>query len=132
MENLTQLKISIKQPMSDDIRELEQLTYQLRDEIKELDVEKVGIEKSIDEIPKGAKTGEIVTFGNLLVHLAPSVIPSIINSAISWLSNHKSHSITVEIDGDKLEVTNPSSEQQKRLIDTWIRHRMKKGEASGL
>ena len=38
----------------------------------------------------------------------------------SWLTRHERHRVTVEINGDKLELAGVTAEQQQRLIDAWV------------
>jgi hypothetical protein len=56
-------------------------------------------------------------------------LTTIINLIQSKLT--KDRSVTLEIDGDKLEVTGISSEDQKRLIDDWLKRRQKPKKAHG-
>ena len=78
--------------------------------------------------------------GSLLVTLGTSavstVIPNLSNTLQSWLTRHERRKISLEIGGDKIEVTGVSDEQQQRLIESWIsRHseeqRGKKGKYDG-
>jgi len=48
------------------------------------------------------------------------ILSSIINVIQSWASNHKDHSITLEIKGDKITVNGISKKDEKRLIDSWL------------
>ena len=63
-----------------------------------------------------------VTWGALLVALTASggVLTTLVNTLQSWLTRHERRSVTLEIDGDRLEVTGISSQEQQRLIDTWL------------
>jgi hypothetical protein len=63
----------------------------------------------------------LVTLATSAAAGAGGVLPTLINTVQSWLSRrHENRSITLEIQGDKLEVSSVSSEEQRRLIDTWI------------
>jgi hypothetical protein len=124
VDNVTELSLKINSMSESEDEELELITRRLREEILKLDVENVDLVKA-GETPKGARSGDVVALGSLLVTLATSggVIPSLINTVQSWLGRtEKGHSITLEIDGDKLEVTGISSQKQQQLIDTWIKH----------
>jgi Effector Associated Constant Component 1 len=114
----------------DDAEKLAELTDQLREDIQELDVEKVELVRSNEELPKGAKAGDAVAWGSLLVTLAGSsgVIPALINTLQSWFTRHERRSMTIVIGEDKLEVTDISSDEQKRLIEAWIRRQEEKKE----
>jgi hypothetical protein len=68
--------------------------------------------------------------GSMLVTLgasaASTAIPNLTNTLQSWLSRHERRKISVEIGGDKLEVTGISGKEQQRLIDTWISRHIEK------
>jgi hypothetical protein len=130
VDKVNELSLKINGTPESDDEELELITRRLRDEILKLDVEDVDLVKA-GEIPKGARAGDVVTLGSLLVTLIASggVLPNLINAVQSWLGRTKQgHSITLEVDGDKLEVTRISSQTQQQLIDTWIKHQEAKIE----
>jgi Effector Associated Constant Component 1 len=113
---------------SDDEEELERSTQQLREELLDLNLDTVALAKT-GIAPKGSKAGEeIVSWGSLIVTLAASggVLPSLIGTVQSWLSRRENQKILIEIDGDKLEVTGISSEEQNRLIDVFVSRHSKK------
>jgi hypothetical protein len=135
MSNDTPLILNIESSPDDDVEKLSELTQQLREEIDELDVEKVDLIKSKEELPKGAKAGDVVAWGSLLVTLAASavsvVLPALINTLQSWLTRHGRRSMTIVMGEDKLEVTGISSEEQKRLIEAWMsRQKEKKADTN--
>jgi hypothetical protein len=108
-----------------DAEESERAARQLREELLELDVETVEFAKG-GETPEGAKAGAAPDLSTILLTLAASggVLTTIIGVLQSWLTRHERRSVTLEIDGDKIEITGISSEEQKRLIDAWMhRHR---------
>jgi hypothetical protein len=75
------------------------------------------------ETPVGAKAGAPPDLNTILLTLAGAggVLTTIIGVLQSWLTRHEKRSVTLEIDGDKIEITGISSEEQKRLADAWIR-----------
>ncbi len=103
-----------------DKEELEMATLRLRNELLDLDVEKVDLLKTGD-VPEGAK-GDPVSWGTLLLTLDASggVITTLINSAQSWLTRNDRKSITLEINGDKLDIKGVSTDEQTRLINEWL------------
>jgi hypothetical protein len=117
----TQLMLNIKAGPETNEEELAELTRQLREELLELDVETVDLVRT-GEAPARAKAGDPVTWGALLVALVASggVLTTLINTLQSWLARHERRSVTLEIGGDKLEVTGISSEEQQRLINAWL------------
>ncbi|MBV9178834.1 MAG: hypothetical protein JO297_17545 [Nitrososphaeraceae archaeon] len=122
-----QFLIKIEPLLTDeDKEELERITHNLRNELKELDmVEDVDLAKE-GQAPKGSKVGiDIFTIGSLIVTLASSsvvrnVFPTFVNTLRSWITRNENHKISLEIDGDKLEVTAISDKEKEKLIDAWI------------
>ena len=104
-----------------DDEEKEHVTRQLRYELLGLAVNDVEFVKS-GKTPTGAKAGDPVTLGALLITLAASggVLPTIIGTIQSWLTRHNQRSISLEINGSKIDIKDVSSEDQKRLINAWI------------
>ena len=121
---MSKLKLHIESGTEDDAEELERLTLQLKEELLGLDVEAVELVRT-EKMPHKAKSPGAVDLGTLLLTLAASggVITTLINVLKSWLNRHERRSITLEIGGDKLEVTGVSSEEQQRLIDSWLNRR---------
>ncbi len=138
----SQILISIGQSSIDDDNddvdeeELENLTHQLQQELNELNVEKVDLvrKKEDDTSLSNTKSGEVISWGSLLVTLAASggILSSVINVIQSWISNHKDHSITLEIKGDKITVNGISKKDETKLIDRWLnRHNSKLDNEEG-
>jgi hypothetical protein len=122
---MEKLILNISRLPDDDIMQLEQLTHRLRSELRELDVEKVDLIYS-EKAPEGTRAGpDVPAWGSLLVNLAASsgVIPAIVGTVQSWLKrDDEGRSVTLEMNGDKLQVTGVSSEQQRELIRAWLSH----------
>jgi hypothetical protein len=120
-DQTTQLTLNLDAGPDTDTEELAELTQQLRGELLELNVEAVDLARA-GEAPERAKAGDPIAWGELLVTLAASggALVTLIGTLQSWLTHHERRSVTLEIDGDKLEVTGISSEEQQRLINTWL------------
>ena len=71
----------------------------------------------------------MAVLGSLLVtlggSLASNVIPSLANTLQSWVTRQDRHTISLEIGGDKVQLTGVSDEQQEKLIDAWISKHVK-------
>ena len=114
------LILNINHLPDDDEMHLELLTHWLSTELKELDVEKVEVVKS-GRAPEGTRgIPDVPAWGSLLIDVIPGVFPSIVNSVQSWLKRDEGRYVTLEIGGDKLQVTGISSEQQSELIKAWL------------
>ena len=72
----------------------------------------------------------MAVLGSLLVTLggsvASNVIPSLANTLQSWVTRQDRHTISLEIGGDKLQLTGVSDKQQEKLIDAWISRHLEK------
>jgi len=123
MQDQIELKLFLNPDAQTDDRELARLTDQLRLEILELEVEEVAPLRE-GEHAAGAKSGGPVALGALLITALGSsgVIPPLFDLLKSWLARPRPslRSVTLEIDGDKLEVSGISSRQQQELIAAWM------------
>ncbi len=106
-----------------DAEDLERLTRQLRDELSELDVQADFVTSG--SAPVNTKAGDVIEWGKLLLTLVSGgAITALFGTLQSWLTRHERRSVTLEINGDKLQVTSISSVEQKQLIGAWMnRHR---------
>lgn len=104
-----------------DVDELDAHTAELRRELLQLDVDAVDRPRT-SEPPPGARAADVSTLGTLLVALGntASALSGVIAALRSWLSRGRGRTVKLELDGDALEVTGVSSEQQERLIQAWI------------
>lgn len=125
MQDQMQLKLTISTSSEADDEELDRLTRQLCQEILDLDVEDVSLVET-GEAPIGSK-GAPIALGAMLVTVLTSgtVFPHLFDLLKSWLTRHGLRSVTLEIDGDKLEVKGISAQEQQQLIDAWMsRHKL--------
>lgn len=100
----------------------ERLARRLRVELSELDVESVALAGG-EAAPDGAKGGDAVTLGALVVALSASggVFTALIETVRDWLERQSArHRVTVTIDGDTIEVERASAGQQQALVDAFV------------
>jgi hypothetical protein len=104
-----------------DSEELAGLVQRLRAELLDLDVDRVE-PLTAGEAPEGAKGVELLALGVLVVQfvLQPGVLTSIVDGVRSWLQRQSVRSVKLTLNGDSLEVTGVSSEEQDRLVELWI------------
>ena len=116
-----QIILNINAGSEADEQELEMLSRQLREELMELDVESVDLVR-VGEKPVGAKVGEPISWGAILITLFATggVVTTLIKTIESWLSRHERCSLTLELNGDKLEIKGISLQERQKLIDAWI------------
>lgn len=130
MSNINRLIINIEPTADDsDKEELEEVTHNLQYELNELDgINDIDfVKKDQQKLPEGAKAVDIAVWGSLLVTFVTSsgILPALINTLQSWLSRHERHKITMEIGGDKIELTGISNEERKKLIDAFVKRQSK-------
>jgi len=72
-------------------------------------------------LPLGLK-GDPFTLGTLLLTLLASggVVTTLINTIQSWISRHNQRSITLEINGKKLEIKGPLSKEERQWVENMI------------
>jgi hypothetical protein len=118
----TQASISINGGGNADPEELQRLSLQLRRELLGLDVQDVTVPQTTTSEAR-TKAGDALTWGSLLVTLgaAKDILPSVIGVVQSWLARESEHSVTMEVDGEKLVLTGASSDQVQQFVDQWFK-----------
>lgn len=92
-----------------DADELDRSTRRLRAEIQELPIDSASLLTS--ETPAGAKAGEAVTLGALVVSLAPVVVPALVDFLKSWMARKEGRTVILRTrGGTEVEIKAPLSE----------------------
>ena len=105
-----------------DPETLERLTDELRAELLELDVDAVEPAPA-GPAPDGSRAAaELAQLGTLLVTIAsaPGVLPSVVDLLGSWRASGRPGALRISKDGDTLEITSPTAQQQQALVDAWL------------
>jgi Effector Associated Constant Component 1 len=102
-------------PDSDD-EERADLASQLQEELRYHGVDDVAHPEA--QAPAGAKGGAL-ELAQLIVTLAGTV-PPMIAALQGWLGRHRGAAVTLQIGGDTLKLDNASSEEQRRLVETFL------------
>lgn len=119
-EDLVELEVELSAEES-DAEELDRLTRTLQRQLLELDVQ--GVKRPVaGDVPAGTRAVEVAAIGTLIVALAKTApaLASVIGTIRSWLSGDRGRSVKIQLGGDTLEVTGASSDEQERLISTFI------------
>ena len=95
---------------------VDELTAALRRELLALDVERV--ERETSQAPAGSKGLEL---GALLVTLGQTAgaLSGLVSGLRAWAGRGGRH-LKLEVDGDSIEISGATSEQQEQLIAAWI------------
>ena len=104
-----------------DAEELADLTRRLRTELLDLDIDSVE-HAAGSAAPVGAKGVELLSIGGLVVQFVrgADVLRSVVSTTAAWLRRQEARSVKLTLDGDTLEVTGLSSEEQRGLIEVWV------------
>lgn len=104
-----------------EAEELLELTQGLQGELLELDVDAVR-PATHGEMPDGAKGAEVLAFGGLAVQFAlkAPVLRAVVEATVAWLGRQQARSVKLTLDGDTLELTGVSSDEQRRLVEQWV------------
>ena len=92
------------------------LTLRLRDELLELDVERV--DRAPQDVPESTKSAH-GPLGLMTVKLGKAALKAVISKIRDWVAR-TTRSVELTIDGDTLKVTNVTAEQQETLINAWL------------
>ncbi|MFC4068558.1 hypothetical protein [Actinoplanes subglobosus] len=101
-----------------DDEDIHELAQNLREALLDTDVDDVR-QGTSGPAPAGAKSGEVLAVGALLVTLAPPVVENLMVVIASWLSRQP-NDVELEIDGQRFrgQVTRP---QRDQLVSAYLR-----------
>ena len=100
-----------------DPEERAELAWRLQDELSSLDVEDVT--RATRASPAGAK-GVALEWAQLVVTLA-GTLPALVAAVRSWAERHPGAEVTLEVDGDRVMLSDASAEDRQRLVSAWLR-----------
>ena len=123
--------VSLSEQGADDAR-LDTLGRQLRDELRQLDVRDVRAAPADAQPPPGSRGIDVASVGQLLVALLGTQgLPAVIDAVRGWLGREQAapRSVRVELDGDVLELSGASDEEQDRLVEMFLSRHTEKGQS---
>lgn len=115
------LRIDVGVEPDADAAELDEATRQLRQELMELDVEDVE-RPSAGPAPPGTRAVEAALLGALVVTATQELVSAVVRAVTGWLGRRPGRTVKLEIGGDSIELTDPSAEDQRRLIEAFLAH----------
>jgi hypothetical protein len=114
-----------------DAERLDVLTGYLRRDLVQLDVENVAAVPA-GPPPPGARSFNAATVGAVLVTLGASAegLGSVVAGIRAWLrrGDGARRSVRLELDGDALELSEASAQEQERLIELFVSRHPAVGE----
>ncbi|MFI6099444.1 caspase family protein [Lentzea sp. NPDC051213] len=119
---MTDVTLRVHEDGADDER-IEQLTAFLRAELREL----TPVSAPAGVAAPGAKALDPTDIGTLLATISQStVLAALITAVSSWLGQRRGRSVTVEADGDALELTGAPDAAERTARAEWLRRRRTK------
>ncbi|SDG07848.1 Caspase domain-containing protein [Lentzea fradiae] len=113
---MTDVTLRVHEDGADGER-IEQLTAFLRTELREL----VAVSEAPGERVGGAKALDPAEIGTVLTTISQSaVLAALINAVSAWLGRRRDRSVTVEADGDPLELTGAPTEEELAARRAWL------------
>ena len=113
---MTDVTLRVREDGADDER-IEQLTAFLGTELREL----VAVSPVAGEAPAGAKAVDPAEIGTILTTISSStVLAAVINAVSAWLGQRRDRSVTVEADGEPLELTGAPTEAELAQRSAWL------------
>ena len=112
------LRIELDAGADADAEERDDAARALRRELLELDVD--AVQRPVVPAPDGARAGEAIVLGTLLVTLAPPVLTSACTVIADWIGRRGDRSVELELDGDRIALGGVSEEDRRRLIELFI------------
>ena len=116
---MTDVTLRVHEDGADDER-IEQLTQFLKAELREL----APVSDVPGTAPDGTKAVDLAELGTLLATISQStVLAAVINAVSSWLGQRRERSVTVEADGDELELTGAPDADERARRSEWLERR---------
>lgn len=118
-----QIEVSAKDTTEEDI---DRLTRQLLFELRETDIESA--ELSITgAAPPGAKSGDTVAMGSILISTLPTVLPAVVSLVQTWIERGQGRVVKFKgkIGKEMVEFEGPP-EELRRLLETMNKGKSKR------
>jgi hypothetical protein len=114
---MEQLRISIEDGHAPDDEELATQTSWLRRNLLELDVQAVR-QDSAGPPPAGARAGEVLEVGTLLVAFArtPQIVSAIAQVLSAWIASRRGRSVTVVLNDTRIELGGVAHDDQRQMM----------------
>ncbi|MFF8655147.1 hypothetical protein [Streptomyces huasconensis] len=128
MHRIVRLEILGLADTDDD--ELLRLGGQLRRALEELNVVDVRSGRSTGGLSEGAKSGELIAAGSVVVTAASLALRQVLLLTQTWLQNRPVRGIKVELEGRVIELSDATAAERTLLIDEFLAHREPPAEPS--
>jgi hypothetical protein len=120
------MKVRIKQEDEDEKQEIDSLSRNFREDLLNLrNVEEVHL--LYEKPPPDSRAFDGVALGSMVVDIVGGgAIKEVTQTVQAWIERNENRSITIEMDGEKIDVKGISAKDQQKIIDAWVLHQMQK------
>jgi hypothetical protein len=125
--DVVRLRLSVVLEADADAVELDAETTQLRSELLELEIDAVERPPG-GPPPEGARAAEVAILGTLLVEVSKGLVGSVVRFVEEWVRRRRTRSVELTLNGDSIKLSNVSDEDQRRLLETFLRRH---GDSAG-
>jgi hypothetical protein len=105
--------------------EADQAAHQLLDELRESDVALLVDRAATTTPPDGARSSELIAIGTLLITVLaqPELLAALLTQIGDWLGRRGAGRgrVEIELDGQVLIIEHATPEEQRRLVDAYIK-----------
>ena len=115
-----------------DAERLDTMTGHLSQDLRDLD--DVEVQRASGPSPENTRAVDAVEVGSLVVTMLTSgALSEVVRAVRRWLGsggNRDARTVRVELDGDALELTGASSQEQEQLIQLFVLRHLRKPEGA--
>lgn len=121
-DDLLMLRVDVRLDEDADAAELDAETVQLREELSQLDVDRVERPTS-GPAPPGARAAEAAVLGALLVEVVLPLLGSVVRAIEDWVARRRTRSVKLTLGKDSIELSHVSDADQRRMLEAFlVRH----------
>jgi hypothetical protein len=118
-DDVLSVRLEVALDTDADAAEFEDETALLRSDILELDVASVQ-RPAGGQAPDGTRAAELAVLGTLLVGVGKEMVGPVIRAVEAWVARRRARAVKLTLEGDTIELSNVSSDDQRRMIDAFI------------
>jgi hypothetical protein len=113
------LRVAIGLDADADAAELYDEAQGLQQELLDLDVERVERERE-GPPPAGARAVDAALVGSLVVTATRQAVQVVAHAVVQWVTRRPQRKVKLKIGEDEIELTAVSTEDQRRLLETFL------------
>ena len=113
-----ELRIELDPGADADAEERDDAARALRRDLLDLDID--AVERPAEPAPPGTRAGDAVTLATLIVTMGPTALAAVGGIVQGWMARRGDRRVTLELEGDRIELSGASDADQRRLVDAFV------------